>query len=246
MESFTPGMENQVVSSKKMNVFQRAVGVIVSPAETMKNLIEKPRVLFPILLMAVSALLMILVNFEQYKEFLSQTTQATYERMNIEMTPEQLDASLQFGAIAALVTTPITVVVAWFIESVIIFAAFKILKGEGKLKQFLSIIGYSSVITVFNYITLTIVSQLTGSFNMQAPVTSLASLLPASLAGTFLAGALSMVELFTIWKYAVISIGLGELSGLSKKKVYIILGVILLIYAVYTGVSMSMAYSMLG
>jgi hypothetical protein len=54
--------EKVIVSEvKKMNFFQRLTGVIFSPEATMKDLDKKPRIAFPIILIALINFLFILI-----------------------------------------------------------------------------------------------------------------------------------------------------------------------------------------
>lgn len=220
---------------KKMNFIKRVSGVIFSPSETMKNLAEKPRVLFPIILMAVSMFLFILVNFEMFKEFNLITIEETMAKMNLELTSEQLATQAEFGSKISLFTTPLVTLVTWFIGGVILFAAMKIFKGEGKLKQYLSVTGYSYVIAVLSLIVTSIVANLTGTFNMYASVTGLTSLLPQDMSGTFLYGFLSIFEVFNIWQYVVMGIGAAYVSKLDKKKVYVIMTALFVLTGLYGG-----------
>jgi hypothetical protein len=231
--------ENQAaaVEVESMNVFQRIIGIIVSPGKTMQNLIVRPRILFPILMIAISSLLLILINMTQYKEYMRASTEVVMENMGMTLTPEQLDMQMNFSAITSLITTPIIYLVIWLIGTAILFGIVKAFKGEGKFKQFMSITGFAWVITVLSYIVMTAVSYATGSFNLELPVTSVASILPADLKGNFVYGLARGIELFSIWQYVVIAIGVTQLSKLSKTKVYSIIGSIYAVYLLYAGSS---------
>jgi len=239
MNNLKTGSENMGLNEnpevKKMNFIKRVSGVIFSPSETMKNLAEKPRVLFPIILIAVSMFLFMLVNFEMFKEFNLITIEETMAKMNFELAPEQLAAQAELGSKISLFTAPLVSVLTWFIGGVILFAAMKIFKGEGKLKQYLSVTGYSYVIAVLCYIVTSIVANLTGTFNMYASVTGLTSLLPQDMSGTFLYSFLSIFEVFNIWQYVVIGIGAAYVSKLDKKKVYVIMTVLFVLTGVIIG-----------
>jgi len=245
-------MENPVVNEKnealdnagevkRMNAIQRVLGVVFSPTETMKNLVEKPRILFPFVLIAAAMLLFILANFSMYKEFLMETTGQMMSKMGMELTAEQLQKQASFGAIFGLIGAPIGGLIQWLIMTVLIFAGVKICKGEGKFKQFMSITGYAFVIMVLYFILATLVSQLTGVFDMQSSVTSLSVLLSEDMKGTFIFGVLNSIELFTIWELAVVGIGVTIVSKLSKTRVYSILAVIYLLMILYAGSAQAMS-----
>lgn len=218
---------------KKMNFFQRIFGVVVSPEETMKNIALKPKIFLPIVMIAVFSFLAILLNFGLFKDELITTLSKT----NSTMTSSQLSTAANIAAIATLVGAPFIALVIWLMGSAVLFGLIKAFKGEGKFLQFLSVTGYAYIILVFSAIISAFVIHATGNYTKATNPTSLATLLPASLSGNFIYGISKGIELFTLWNYFVVGIGISIVSKLSKQKVFTAIGIILVVYLLYLGVS---------
>lgn len=212
--------QNEFEDVKKMNLFQRITGIIVSPAETMKNLIIKPRVVFPILIVALGLLVIYLSNYGLYKDQVRQAMERAMANSSTQLSPEQLDAQADMGAVAGLITGPIVSLLSWVIEAAIIFGLIKAFRGKGRFAQFISITGYAYVIMLLYYVLTAVVINISNNLTVDVPITSVASLLPKDLKGTFLYTVLTGMELFAIWRIIVTGIGITLVSKLSKVKVY--------------------------
>lgn len=221
---------------KSLSFFQRVIGIIVSPSETMKNLIAKPRILFPILAMALSMLALMIVTMPMLQEFTRQAVENQLAKAGQSATSEQLDAFARIGIISGMVSAPVATIAMWLAGAAILLGVIKIFKGEGSFKQFLSITGYAYVISMLYLILVTVLTLATGTYYAQSPVTSLATLLPSDMKGTFAYGFLSKIELFSIWQFIVITIGVTQVSKLSKNKVYSIMAVLFILLALGTAV----------
>jgi hypothetical protein len=209
---------------KDMNFFQRLAGIIIEPAETMKNLIHKPRIVFPIIIIALGLVSLYLLRFDLYKDTLRQALELSMQNNpKIQLTPELINQQVDFSAILGLVGVPFGTIIGWLVGTLIIFGLIKLFSGKGRFIQFLSITGYSYVITLLYIILTAIVSYASNTLPVDLPVTSAARLLPEDLNGTFLYGILTGVELFSIWKLVVTGIGITLLSKLDKVKVFSIL-----------------------
>lgn len=231
--------ESNVVANEvdysKMNFIKRVLGVICFPGKAMQSLEQKPRVIFGILITALAPLVLILATLPMYMEFTRGLLQATYAKMNLEVTAQQLEQALSFSQYSALIGGPIGAVVMLLVEALVIWAIIKIFKGQGKYKQILSIVGYTAVISVLSTIVSIITTRVTGVFS-NVSFTSIASLIP-EMKGSFVYGMAKMIEVFSIWQYAVIAIGITTVSKLSKKKVYIIVACIFAVVAIYAGIT---------
>lgn len=222
-------------NSSNMNFIKRVFGVIGYPEKVMQSLEQKPRVLFGILLTALTPIILILSTYSIYMEYLRKVLEATYAKMDIEMTAQQIDQTLNISKYSSLIGGPIGAVALLLLEALVLWVIIKIFKGQGGYKQILSIIGYSAVITLLSTIVTIITTRITGTFT-DVSYTSLAALLP-NMKGSFLYGVAKMIEIFTIWQYIVIAIGLTTVSKLSKKKVYIIVACLFVAVAIYSGVT---------
>ncbi len=223
------------VDYSKMSFIKRVIGVICFPGKVMQSLEQKPRVLFGILLTALAPIILVLATFPMYMEYTRGLLQTTYDRMNLEVTAQQLEQALTISQYSAFIGGPIVAIVYLLLTALVIWAIVKIFKGQGKYKQILSVAGYAAVISVLATIVNIITTNVTGVFT-DVSFTSIASLLP-EMKGSFIYGVAKMIEVFTIWQYAVIAIGVTAVSKLSKKKVYIIVACIFAALAIYAGIT---------
>jgi hypothetical protein len=225
--------DNSYEDTIKMNFFQRLFGVIFSPADTMKCLAEKPRILFGLLLTLITPVVYIFGIFPMYKEYMRSTLEATYAKMNVQMTPQQIDNISNISTITSPVTLILVAAASLFLGTLILWAIVKLFKGEGTYKQYLSVSCYTAVIAAISTIVAIILTHVTGSFS-KIGFTNLASLLP-DMSGNFLYGMAKGLDLFLIWQYIVIGIGTATISKLSKNKVFVIIGCIFAAILIYYG-----------
>lgn len=221
VNNINSGLNTEV---KQMNFIQRIIGIIVSPGETMKALVQKPRILFPFLAVGLGMLLLYLTRYPLYVDFLRKTMEAALEKQNAQLTPEQLESSMKFYKTIGLAFTPLGSIAGWLVLTAALFVGIKILKGEGSFKQYMSITGYSYVIMILYCILSAAVSFFSGELLLN---TSLGLFAP-DLKGSFIYGILRSIDFFNIWYYAVISIGVLTLSKLSKTKAYSLMTVVYL------------------
>lgn len=222
---------NEEVSYEKPGFLKRILWVLISPGKLMEDLAEKPRVLFGLLLSALSMDVLFLVRLPLYMDFLRSSMSLT----NQAMTAELLETSLPIAAVAGLISTPIGAVIGMLFITLIFFAVLKLIGGQGKFKAYLSVTGYSYVITALYLLLLIPVSFVTGSLHQDVPLTSIATLASSDMAGTFLYGMLKGIDVFVIWNYAVMAIGFTAVSKLKKKYVYGVVAAVFLIGLIIGG-----------
>lgn len=212
-----------VLPVKNMNALQRVKGIITSPGMTMESLVEKPKLLLPFIIVAVAQLILYFARYPLYQDYMNRTL--TEPLMAAGMTADSIDKFI----LAMTAATPLTTLFGWFITAVIFFAVFKIFGAKGKFKQYMSITGHAYIITALYYVIVLVASFFTGSLHLNLTLTSIANLLPAEMAGTFIYGIAMAIDIFSLWYYCVIAIGMAAVSGFRKRNAYILVG---LIYAV--------------
>lgn len=217
----------------KLNFIQRVFGVIFSPGKVMQSLEQKPRILFSLLLTICIPVVMILSVFPMYKEFLRSSMEAASVKTNL--TAEQIEQALKITSVSGPIMGALAAVAMWFLGALVLWVIIKIFKGQGQYKQILSITGYATVISALSTIVIIITTWFTGVFS-QVNFTSLAALLP-DMKGNFLYGAAKAIDVFSIWQYAVIAIGVATVSKLDKRKAYIIIACIFAVIVIFTGIS---------
>lgn len=239
MSDLQTNITGEEVTIKKMGFLQRVAGVITSPGKVMENLAARPRILFPLFLIAFAQLALYMIRLPLYQDFLRKTMQATSQLTEsltgVTMTPELMEQALSRSVSQSIITTPIGSLFYWLLITVIFFAIFKIAGAQGKFKQYLSVTGYAYVITALYLLITLCVSYFTGSLHLDMPLTSIANVFGEGMKGSFVFGLLKGLDVFSIWYYAVMAIGLQAVSGFKKRTVYGIVAAIFIIGMLITG-----------
>ncbi len=221
--------------STKMNFFKRIAGVFFWPGKVMDNLVERPRIVFPFIFLPIFQLVAVIAMIPMYKEFTRNSTAELFAKQNLEMTTEQLNKAVNLAMFWGPVGIAIGVVIAWVLGALILLGIIKIFKGQGGFKQVLSITGYSAVITTLSTVVHVIKTNITGVYDLFS-YTSIAVLMP-NMNGNFFYGMAKFLDVFSIWQYAVIAIGVAAVSKLPKKKAYLIVAGIFVVQLLYAGIT---------
>lgn len=220
-------------NTSKMNVFQRVISAVFSPGRLMYELEQKPRVLLGIILTAIAPAIMMLGTFPMFKEYLRTTLEATYANMGMQISPEMFENILNGSVISTPVIGGVMAGLILLVEALVVWLVLKIFKGQGRFKQVLSVMGYSSVITVLGAIVSVIAIQLTGTYS-DVTYTSLAAFMP-DMKGSFIFGAARSLDVFNIWYFVCASIGVATVSKVDNKKAYLVMVILLIVIAAFGG-----------
>lgn len=236
---------NQEVSNKQPGLLKRIWWAVTSPGKLMECLAQKPRILFGLILAAVSMDILYILRMPLFTEFIRGTLYKTSEYMESlvgqSMTAQMIEDGLPKTIIQTLITTPISIVISLLFMTLVYFAILKIMGGKGTFKAYLSVMGYSYIISALYILLLIPISFVTGSLHEELPLTSLATLLNDDMAGTFLYGVSKGLDVFTIWHAAVTAVGLVAVSKLKKPYVYSVAAGIFIIGLLIAGAGELMA-----
>lgn len=217
--------------SGSMSFAERVLGIILSPQETMADLAARPRLLFPILIMALTTPLLYLSRYPLFKAYMLENMENSMAQQGVAMSADQLAPMMEWLPLVSIGTAPFSTLIGWLIITGILFGLAKAMKGQGRFVQYLSVIGYAYVITVIYSLVCLVLSFFTGDLMMN---TSLA-LFFSSLRGSFIYGMLRSVDLFNVWYYVLIAIGTQTVSSVSRTRMYGVVTVIYLIMMVFSG-----------
>lgn len=221
--------------STHMSFVKRVVGMFFWPGKAMDNLAERPRIAFPFIFLPMVQLVAMLAMIPMYKEFARNATVEFASKQNLEMTSEQLDKSVNMAMISGPVSGAVGVVITWVLGALILWGIIKLFKGQGSFKQVLSITGYAGVITVLSTVVHVIKTNITGVYDILS-YTSMAVLMP-KMDGNFIYGIAKILDVFSIWQYVVIAIGVAAVSKMPKKKAYLIVAAIFIIQVLWAGIT---------
>lgn len=220
--------------SSQMSFIKRVAGVLFWPGKTMDNLAERPRIAFPFIFLPIVQLAAIFAMFPMYREFVRSSTEKMIAN-GLEIPADGLETVLNASTVSGIIGGAIGVVISWVLGSLILWGIIKIVKGQGYFKQILSITGYAGVITVLSAVVQVIQTNIAGVYDNMS-YTSIAVLMPR-MDGNFIFGMAKFLDVFSIWHYAVIAIGVATVSKLPKKKAYLIVSAIFVIQLLYAGVT---------
>lgn len=198
-------MEQETIQNKKPSLF----GMIFSPGEQFERIREKPVIWLPLILLSILA--MIVAIFV--------TMNIDYAAISgMEMSAEEEEMTKIFavvvGALGGLIGTPIS----YLIFGGILFGIAKIAKSSVTFKQMFSLMIFISFISMIGQIlNQLIIVAIDGDPYIM--LTSINSFIGAEGA---LGAVLGVIEVFSIWYYILLAIGLIKVARLSKPVAYII------------------------
>ena len=233
MSEIQMNLVNEEAVYEQPGFLKRILWVFTSPGKLMASLAEKPRILFALILSAISMDALYLLRMPLYMDMLR--TQALAQAGLSESltgkatTPAMIEQTLPMSAKIGIISVPFSMLFMWLFITLVFFAILKIMGGQGKFKAYMSVTGYAYVITAAYILLILIVSFFTGRFMIDPSLTSLATLVSADSVGTVGYSLLKSLDIFSIWHYVVMAIGLAAVSKLKKRNVYMVVGIIFLI-----------------
>ncbi|HEX3033019.1 MAG TPA: YIP1 family protein [Bacillota bacterium] len=232
-------MENQVLNTEQqptlnnqrdMTLWQRLVGVIANPGDTMTAIATKPTILWPMVMVIFANVAVFLMTVPKLKEFLL----ITFEKLpKQQMPPEQIAAlkSYMAGNTAVLISGVSIVViplVAWLVYTLIFKLVNLFIGSEAPFKSLYAVSIMSSVPSVLGSLLRSILIAISPGKDLGYISTSAAVLLPKGEIGplfTFL----SNIDPFRIWSLALLAIGAAAVLRTSAKKMGIVAAVLWLL-----------------
>jgi hypothetical protein len=203
----------------KVNPFSRLAGVIFSPVETLQSISERPDWVVPFI---VVMLISIGVNaiIAPHIDIEATVRQQMESRPNA--TESQIQQAISIGKTIAKFNMIIAIVAVGVVLLVIAGAlhlAFRAFAGEGTFGQSWAVTVYSSVPGLLLAIIMTLLASMHGSMTQQDMM-----LLVKSNPGAFLDpksnpilfALLKSIDIFTLWRLALLTIGLSFASRLSR------------------------------
>ncbi|NLD47744.1 MAG: YIP1 family protein [Clostridiaceae bacterium] len=224
------GISENTNEYKNLNFIKALVGVIITPVETLRNILHKPKVLAIFLVVALSQTVFLALRFDLFSQYTKEKVRQAYniliEKGNLQVTQEQVNAAIESSPVQSLISMPFGSLMVWVLVTLFIFAVVKLLRGKGTLKQFFCLTGYAHAPYLLGYLIVGLMSLFTANLYIEASFTSLLFFIPEDI-NPFVKGFIKDIEIFTIWKYVIIAIGLGMISKLEKKVVY---GAVIFVY----------------
>ncbi len=226
-------MNGDSVAPKKMNVFQKIIGIYTSPTETFTSINEKPTWLIPFIIIVIVAIAsQLLVLDIALKDRMAMLEAQNYSAEQLQAAQAQMNSPLRY---IGFVFVPIVILIMWSIYSgVLLFTGNTIMGGQAKFKNLFAMVSWASLIGVLQAIVNTFLVLSKGT--SRGVTTSLAVLMPQPGLGdqpTLLYRFLQHFDLFTVWQMVLWIFGTAVIFKFTTKKsatmVLIIWGVYIVI-----------------
>lgn len=198
-------------------------GIIVSPVDTIKQFKNRTKLLTPLIIISILHGI--------YAGIYSYTMLGKNDNVNeLAQASGTTEERIQFvGGMISGTYTMLTIVFSIIILSVFLKFLSIFLNKDITFKQLMSIITYSSIIPFLGLVLNFFLSKLLG-YQDVISFTSLSSLVVSDL----LSSILEIFDVFRIWHYVLIGMGLYYVAGWSKKQISIL--AIVLITLIITGI----------
>jgi hypothetical protein len=209
--------QTDAVAVPEKGLFARAIGMIVSPGETFKSIVQTPRpagILFLICL--VIGLATGVPQFTERGRQAALDMQATQiERFTGQpVTPEAYAAMEQrahYGGYITIVSVFIFLPVFTVLFGALYWVVFNaLLGGTASFKQVLAIVAHSQVVSALGALVSAPIQYVQGTQTAAGPF-NLGALAPMLEPGSTLANILGGLSVFTMWQVIITAIGLGVL-----------------------------------
>lgn len=220
-----------------MNVFDKIIGIFISPQETFHEINKKPSWLLPfiiiVIVVLISQYLLLDISLNDQIEAMKARGMTSEQ---IQIAQDRMQGPMKY---IGFIIAPIFILLSWLILSgILLFTGNTVMGGKEKFLNVMAVVSWSSVIGIVQAAlrTYLVISKGT-NFGV---TTSLAILLPTPQIGesqTILYRLLSRFDIFTIWTMVLWIIGLSVVYKFSTKKsatmvlslwaIYIVLVVVL-------------------
>lgn len=228
-------LNENVVKIEKMGIFKRILNIVFEPSKVFKSIIEEKKLLLPIILIVLSLVLMAIPKAQMVEDYNRDLTRKIYKSeaflKTVQITPEQADKSVESAAkIAKIISyfSPAMILIMLLLQALVFYFAFKILRGTGTFAQTFSILVYAYFVKVLGEAVRTVNVVISGKVDI---TNSFALLMPNDDKTSFIYNFASNFDLFSIWALIVVALGISIIHNVSKKKAYITVFSLWMVYA---------------
>jgi hypothetical protein len=231
--------EPSTVEVRDKGTLSRAVGMIVSPGETLRAVIARPRpgIILLLVCIVISLATAVPQMTERGRQMTLQTQVQQTERMTGQRVAPDARARMEqyasyspyISAVAIFVMVPIITM----LFAVVYWALFNvILGGSAALKEVVGIVAHTQVIGALGAVLGAPIQYFKGVQTMAGPF-NLGALAPMLDPSTFLAKYLGGMNVFTIWSLLATAVGLALLY---RRKTWPIAVGLIALYLLLAGV----------
>lgn len=208
--------ENVMEKNPPLSWWERVKNVFVNPDKAFADIAERPKALFPILVIVIGTILLGVLRLDAIKEVLRNQMMNNLGSNPMPPNAEQL---INIQAYTGLIIGALSPVVMWLVKSGVMQGMSGFFGGDGKFKQAFSVVGYAYLPVLLGQVIIAIISMIIGELTI---IFSPAVFLPDSMSTSFIYLLLSQFDIFVIWYEILAIIGISYAYKIDKKKAAIL------------------------
>jgi hypothetical protein len=218
---------------KEMGILERIINVYSSPAKAFQSINKNPTWIAVFIIVVLFAIGFQIINKDLVMEQRIEQIEMS-DRLNAEQKQSQIETQRNFSKPPLLYLSFLIAFVGGLIWYLIVSGALfvtgkVILGGEAPYKNIFVMYIYTSLVSIPNYILITILAQSKQSLDIK---TSLALFLDSESSGGFLYRFLSHIDVFAAWQVVLVAIGFAIIYKFEFKKSLTVIIILQLIYSV--------------
>jgi len=228
-------------------------GIFTEPSETFHTITLTPKKnywLLPLIIMVVAGLISTFLFYRDTQlvdKIMDKQKEKVVQQMEEQvkkgkMSPEDAKIAIEraekfmdpkgiFFQAMGYISTILMPVIMGLLLSVIYLVALKIMKANFEYANILNAIGVPAVILAIGSIITIVLSIIMGEISTLSP----GLLLKEAMVGKMLNGFLVKLDVFTIWYFVIVSIGLSKIAKIKSGAAYGIVFGVFIVYALVTG-----------
>jgi hypothetical protein len=220
----------------------RVVGIITSPRATFERIVQTPKILGMLALMAIlsgiggSAFTFTATGQQAIVDFSAQQIERFAGQPPTDAQMAQITGRAPYQGYITLVSTLFVIPIILAVEAGLLYVGFNVLLGgTATFKQVYAVAAHAGVITLLG-LALTVPMQFVrGVISLTGPA-NLGVLFPMLPEDSVLSSFLGLIDFFRIWWVITISIGLGVLYRRPTR------GIALTLLSVYAVIALGIAF----
>ena len=220
---------NIETNTNELSLIQKVTGIFLTPQDTFKAIDQKPDWFAPLMIILIITLAFTLITMP-----ITMPEQMEKQREKMEekgMSDEQIEQGIAVGEKIGKIMGPIgavigTVIMLLILTLVVWFVGNIVLGGQTSFKKMFSVYTYTSLIGMLGMILKTplILSKKTADIHF-----SLASFMSEDQSKTYLYNFLKTLDIFAIWHYVVLAIGMAVIYKFTVKKTGVAVGIVVVL-----------------
>ncbi len=241
---------------EQLSVSDALTGVFTSPGETFETIVKTPKKTYWVIPVIISIVVGIVLTFLFFRDeqllsgIMDKQKAALEQRMEeqvksgkmskeqakvaIEQAEKFMDPKGVFFQVIGYGGAIVAPFLILFVLSLVYLIVLKIMKADFEFTNLLNVVGLSLMVTIVGGIVGLVLSIIIGEMS----TLSLGLVLKDSVVGFKLHELLNKIDVFTVWFYFLVAVGLSKVSRITSGKAYgIVYGIWALWLIVTTGVS---------